>query len=115
MVNVVRFFQNKIITMSSIRLSKVVKDLNVGLSTAVDFLRKKGHVVDSNPNNKISDDEYALLVKEFSTDKDLKQLSERETQIRLEKERTHAHVPVGTPTSSIPETPPKEHPAEKQH
>ena len=77
--------------MSSIRLSKVVKDLNVGLSTAVDFLRKKGHVVDSNPNNKISDDEYALLVKEFSTDKDLKQLSERETQMRMEKERTHTH------------------------
>jgi translation initiation factor IF-2 len=92
-----------------------VKDLNVGLSTAVDFLRKKGHVVDSNPNNKISDEEYALLVKEFSTDKDLKQLSERETQIRLEKERIHAHVPVGTVTSTIPESSPKEQIAEKQH
>lgn len=101
--------------MSSIRLSKVVKDLNVGLSTAVDFLRKKGHVVDSNPNNKISEDEYALLVKEFSIDKDLKQLSERETQIRLEKERTHAHVPLGTPISSIPDSSPKEHLSEKQH
>ncbi|MBB3188172.1 translation initiation factor IF-2 [Microbacter margulisiae] len=87
--------------MSSIRLSKVVKDLNVGLSTAVDFLRKKGHAVDSNPNHKISDEEYALLVKEFSTDKDLKQMSERETQMRLEKERMHTHVsnPV-TPSTS---------------
>ncbi len=101
--------------MSSIRLSKVVKDLNVGLSTAVDFLRKKGHVVDSNPNNKISDDEYALLVKEFSTDKDLKQLSERETQMRMEKERTHTHAPVGISTSSIPEPSPKDHLVEKQH
>ena len=99
--------------MSSIRLSKVVKDLNVGLSTAVDFLRKKGHVVDSNPNNKISDDEYALLVKEFSPDKDLKQMSERETQIRMEKERTHTHVPSDISTPSIPEQAPKEHPIEK--
>jgi len=98
--------------MSSIRLSKVVKDLNVGLSTAVDFLRKKGHVVDSNPNNKISDDEYALLVKEFSPDKDLKQMSERETQIRMEKERTHTHVPSEIPTPAMPEHTPKEHPIE---
>lgn len=75
--------------MSSIRLSKVVKDLNVGLSTAVEFLRKKGHAVEPNPNHKISDEEYALLVKEFSSDKDLKLMSEKELKSRLEKDRLH--------------------------
>jgi len=86
--------------MSSIRLSKVVKDLNVGLSTAVEFLRKKGHAVEPNPNHKISDEEYALLVKEFSSDKDLKLLSERELKSRLEKEKLHQSTDVHLKASS---------------
>ncbi|MTK52320.1 translation initiation factor IF-2 [Paludibacter sp.] len=81
--------------MSSIRLNKVVKDLNVGLSTAVDFLRKKGHVVEENPNFKISEDQYTILVKEFSNDKDLKIKSERETQMRQEKEKAQTITAAG--------------------
>ena len=53
----------------TIRLNKVARDLNVGIQTAVDFLQKKGFSIESNPNTKISDEQYALLVKEFSTDK----------------------------------------------
>ena len=45
----------------SVRLSKALKDLNVGLSTAVDFLVKKGHKIEPNPNEKIADDLYLLL------------------------------------------------------
>jgi len=81
--------------MSSIRLNKVVKDLNVGLSTAVEFLRKKGHVVEENPNFKISEDQYTILVKEFSNDKDLKIKSERETQMRQEKEKAQTITAAG--------------------
>ena len=55
----------------TIRLNKVARDLNVGIQTAVDFLQKKGFSIESNPNTKISDEQYALLVKEFSTDKNL--------------------------------------------
>ena len=73
--------------MSNIRLSKVVKDLNVGLTTAVEFLQKKGHGIEANPNTKISDDEYLLLVKEFSSDKNLKIESERISQQRHDKEK----------------------------
>lgn len=71
----------------SIRLSKVVKDLNVGLSTAVEFLQKKGQSVNADPNSKISEEQYALLIKEFSTDKSLKIESEKFSQQRQEKEK----------------------------
>ncbi len=65
----------------SIRLSKAVKDLNVGLSTAVEFLHKKGQAdVEENPNHKISDEQYNLLVMEFSKDKSLKIESEKFAQ-----------------------------------
>ena len=55
----------------TIRLNKVTRDLNVGIATVVEFLQKKGHTVEANPNTKISEEQYAILVKEFSTDKDL--------------------------------------------
>ncbi|MGC3978776.1 MAG: translation initiation factor IF-2 [Paludibacteraceae bacterium] len=71
----------------SIRLSKVIKDLNVGLSTAVDFLAKKGHKVPSDINFKISDEEYLLLAKEFNKDMALKLESERLSQERQSKEK----------------------------
>ena len=91
--------------MSSIRLNKVVKDLNVGLSTAVEFLRKKGHAVEENPNFKISDEQYIILVKEFSNDKDLKMKSEREAQLRLEKEKAQTITVAGYETSASKEKP----------
>ena len=57
----------------SIRLSKVTKECNVGLQTAVDFLQKKGFTdVESNPNAKISDEQYELLLNEFSAYKGLR-------------------------------------------
>ena len=61
----------------SIRLSKVAKDFNVGTKTLIEFLQKKGVEVENNPNSKISDEHYNLLVKEFSKDKTLKIESDR--------------------------------------
>ena len=55
-----------------VKLNKVIKDLNVGLTTVVDFLNKKGFGVESNPNVKISDEQYDMLVKEFSTGNTMK-------------------------------------------
>ncbi|MDR0988999.1 MAG: translation initiation factor IF-2, partial [Prevotellaceae bacterium] len=66
----------------SIRLNKVIRDLNVGITTAVEFLHKKGFTIEENPSTKITDEQYNLLVKEFSTDKDLKMKSERFNQER---------------------------------
>ncbi|MDR2037926.1 MAG: translation initiation factor IF-2 [Bacteroidales bacterium] len=58
------------------RLSKVASEFNVGISTIVDFLKKKGHDVDANPNTKIAHDLYMLLSKEFSSDVSAKKESE---------------------------------------
>ena len=59
-----------------VRLNKVLSELNIGLQTAVDFLKKKnnlGEVKDDvSPNTKITDEQYQALVDEFSNDKAVK-------------------------------------------
>lgn len=76
----------------SIRLNKVARDLNVGIQTAVEFLQKKGFTVEANPNTKITDEQYALLVKEFSKDKNLKLESE---SISLERHKEKEQGDIG--------------------
>ena len=78
----------------TIRLNKVTRDLNVGITTVVDFLQKKGYTVEANPNTKITEEQYAVLVKEFSKDKDLKIESEKIIQERQNKERNKASVSI---------------------
>ena len=78
----------------TIRLNKVTRDLNVGITTAVEFLQKKGFTVEANPNTKITDEQFELLKKEFSTDKDLKIKSERFSQERQSKDRNKASVSI---------------------
>ena len=78
----------------TIRLNKVTRDLNVGITTAVEFLQKKGFTVEANPNTKITDEQFDLLKKEFSTDKDLKIKSERFSQERQSKDRNKASVAI---------------------
>ena len=52
-----------------IKLIQVQRKLNVGINTVVEFRRKKGfEVEDNNPNTRIGDEQYALLVKEFGKD-----------------------------------------------
>ena len=63
-----------------VRLNKVLSELNIGLQTAVDFLKKKSSLGeikdDATPNTKISDEQYDALVNEFSTDKAVKTKAE---------------------------------------
>ena len=68
--------------------------MNVGIATVVEFLQKKGYTVEANPNTKISEEQYAILVKEFSTDKNLRLESERFIQERQNKERNKASVSI---------------------
>ena len=68
--------------------------MNVGIATVVEFLQKKGYTVEANPNTKISEEQYAILVKEFSTDKNLRLESERFIQERQSKERNKASVAI---------------------
>ena len=56
----------------SIRLSKAAKEFNVGKDTIVEYLAKKGFQVDPSPNTKLTADMYALLVKEYQGEKEVK-------------------------------------------
>ena len=65
----------------SIRLNKVLTELNIGLQTAVEFLKNKkslGEIKDdANVNTKISDEQYQALVSAFKGDKDIKNEAEK--------------------------------------
>lgn len=52
--------------MAEYRLSQVARKLNVGKNTILDFLKEKGHEVDSNPNSKIPQEQYDMLAREFA-------------------------------------------------
>ena len=82
----------------SIRLNKVTRDLNVGITTVVEFLQKKGYAIEASPNTKITDEQYAELVKEFGKDKNLKKENEKRIPVKQ---------PV-TPAATVTEEPKKE-------
>ncbi len=57
---------------NNIRLSKAAKEFNIGINTIIEFLGKKGHKIDSSPNTKLNGEMYALLVKEYQGEKEVK-------------------------------------------
>ena len=59
------------------RLSKVAREFNVGISTIIEFLHKKGYAIDSNPNTKVVPEIYEILVNEYSSDITAKKESEK--------------------------------------
>ena len=70
----------------AIKLIKACKELNVGMSTAVEFLAKQGMQIDVDPNLRIEDDVYMRLAKEFNKDMALKLEAERQQQQRQERD-----------------------------
>lgn len=60
----------------TIRLNKVLKELNISIDRAVDFLSEKGIQVERTPNTKIDQDTYSVLIKEFQSDAKQKAASE---------------------------------------
>ncbi len=77
------------------RLSQVLREFNISLDRAVEFLSSKGFVVDASPNTKITGDEFEVLFEEFETDKSKKVASKEvgeekrkeKEEFRLERER----------------------------
>ena len=59
-----------------VKISKAAKELNVGTQSIIDFLSKNNITVDSNPNTRISDEQYTMLVNAFKSDRDQKIKSE---------------------------------------
>jgi translation initiation factor IF-2 len=70
-----------------IRINKVLREFNISLERAVDYLKDKGIAIDANPNAKISDAEYSILQNQFAGDKGNKEASkEVGEEKRKEKE-----------------------------
>lgn len=65
------------------RLSKVARELNVSVGTLSDFLNSNGFKVESNPNAKLTEEQYALVRKEYADEKKTK---DEAIQIQKEKE-----------------------------
>ena len=74
----------------AIKISKVIKDLNVGRQTIEEFLHKKGIEIDASINARIQDDVYEMLVKEFKPDMDLKNKSDKMANERQKEKAKHA-------------------------
>ena len=61
----------------NIRINKVLKEFNIGMSTLVDFLRKKGVDIEANPNAKLTGAQYSLVAKEFKKEQIVKAESKK--------------------------------------
>lgn len=79
----------------TIRINKVLRELNISLDRAVEHLKEKGIAIESNPNAKISESEFSLLQHQFAGDKGKKVASlevgeekrKEKEALRLERER----------------------------
>ena len=79
----------------TLRLNKVLRELNISLDRAVEFLSQKGHEIEARPTTKISQEVYTILLDEFETDKSKRDASaeiseekrKEKESLRLEQER----------------------------
>ena len=79
----------------TLRLNKVLRELNISLDRAVEFLSQKGHEIEARPTTKISQEVYKVLLDEFETDKSKRDASaeiseekrKEKESLRLEQER----------------------------
>ncbi|MDD2530324.1 MAG: translation initiation factor IF-2 [Bacteroidales bacterium] len=78
------------------RLSKVAKEFNVGISTLVDCLAKKGKIIESNPNTKIDGELYDILASAFQSERKVKEdankLDFATPKAKIEIEEVHAEI-----------------------
>ena len=72
--------------MATLRLNKVLRELNISLDRAVEHLTKQGFEIEARPTTKISDEIYNVLLDEFQTDKS-KKVASREVGEEKRKEK----------------------------
>lgn len=78
----------------NIRIGKVLKEFNIGLGTLVDFLNKKGITIEANPGAKLSQEEYALVEKEFRKEQIVKEESKKVViKVKDITEKENRHMP----------------------
>ena len=95
----------------AIKLIKACKELNIGMSTAVEFCKKQGKEIATDPNTRIDDDLYLLLAKEFNKDMALKMEAERQAQARqeqgipksvaIDEPKKPEHIPTEVPKPKV--------------
>jgi len=74
--------------MAQIRINKVLRELNISLDRAVDFLESKGIEIEKSPNTKISQEVYDTLSDEFQTDASKREKAQEVSEAKLkEKEK----------------------------
>lgn len=83
----------------TIRLNKVAKEFNVGISTLVDFLAKKGKNIENNPNTKIDTELYNILSSAFQSERKVKEEAskltfntQKSTPTTIEAEEIHSET-----------------------
>ena len=91
--------------MANIKISKVARDLNIGLPTVIEFLQSKGISVKMNPNSQIDEAAHKMLLQAYGADKDVKKESEKLSSER-QKEKTKPAAPASaenvTPVTTVP-------------
>ena len=81
----------------SIRLNKAIRELNIGLQTAVEFLEKRQELgeVKGDPNFKLSDDQFKALEKEFKPDQvvknDAAKIFQKKQKDKVRTKKTSEH------------------------
>lgn len=80
------------------RLFKVARELNTGSSTLVNFLNERGFEVENNLNAKLTEDMYAILLKEFASEKELKKKAEL-----IKEKKREERIAASDPGSSSEE------------
>ncbi|PHR97486.1 MAG: hypothetical protein COA80_07625, partial [Leeuwenhoekiella sp.] len=70
----------------NMRLNKVLRELNISLDRAVDFLKEKGYEVEARPTTKISAEVYEVLSDQFQTDAN-KKVASKEAAQEKQKEK----------------------------
>ena len=82
-----------------LRLIQAAKEFNVGISTIMDFLQKKGFEIKEDPNAVVPEEGYNLLMEEFSTDKNVRLQSDKFTKERQNKDKSRSTVVETVPVA----------------
>jgi translation initiation factor IF-2 len=82
----------------TIRLSKAVKEIGVGIGTIIEYLASNGHKIENNPNAKITDEQYSMLLVNFQSDK--KTLED--AKLMGAKAKTTKKEEIAIPTTTKP-------------
>ena len=87
----------------AVKLSKACKELNVGITTVVDFFKKKGQKVEVDLNTRLDDDLYLMLAQEFNKDLAAKIMQKKETADQVQTDIVETVEVEETPSTPAAE------------